>query len=247
MPVSSADDQWCRRYSPSSTATARLVCLPHAGGSAPYFRPVAMALSPSVDVLAVQYPGRLERRAEAPITDVGLLADEIHGILTRQPPLPTTIFGHSMGASIAFEVARRLEASGQPPVRVFASGRRAPSALRDEQVHLSDDNGLLAEVRKLNGTALSILDDEDLMRAALPVLRADYRAAETYRSAADVTISSPITVLTGDDDPKTTIEEAEAWDRHTTGGLETQVYPGGHFFLTTHAAEITGLLKKHFL
>jgi surfactin synthase thioesterase subunit len=246
MPESSADELWCRRYSPSSTAAARLVCLPHAGGSAPYFRPVAIALSPSVDVLAIQYPGRLERRSEAPITDVGRLADEIHLILLRQPPLPTTVFGHSMGASIAFEVARRLEGSGRPPVRVFVSGRRAPSAYRDERVHLSDDAGLLAEVRRLNGTASTILDDEELLRAALPVLRADYRAAETYWCDADVTIGSPITVLTGDDDPKTTMPEAQAWARHTIGSFDAQVFPGGHFFLTTHAAEITGLLKRHF-
>jgi surfactin synthase thioesterase subunit len=247
MPVPSADDNlWCRRYRPSSTATARLVCLPHAGGSAPFFLPVAAALSPGVDVVAIQYPGRQDRRAEPPLTNVAALADRIHDILLRQPTLPLTFFGHSMGASIGFEVIRRLEASGQQPAHLFASGRRAPSSYRHETVHLRDDEGILAEVRRLNGTASSLLNDDELMRAALPALRADYRAAETYQSPADVTIGCPITVLTGDADPKTTMGEANAWNRHTTGPCTVRTFPGGHFFLTAHATEITGQLKEHF-
>jgi surfactin synthase thioesterase subunit len=247
MPFSPADDKlWCRRYRPSTTAAARLVCLPHAGGSAPFFLPVASALSPAVDVVAIQYPGRQDRRAERPLTDVRALADRIHDIMLRQPPLPLTFFGHSLGASIAFEAVRRLQASGYQPVHLFASGRRAPSEHRDENVHLLSDNGILAEVRRLNGTASSVLNDDELMRAALPALRADYQAAETYRCAPGVTIGCPITVLTGDSDPKTTAPEASAWTGHTTGTCTVRTFPGGHFFLAAHAAEITDILAGHF-
>lgn len=247
MPVSSADDElWCRRYRPSGTAAARLVCLPHAGGSAPFFRPVAFALSPAVDVVAIQYPGRQDRRANRPLTDVRALADRIHDILLRQPPLPLTFFGHSLGASIAFEATVRLEASGHQPVHLFASGRRAPSEHRVETVHLRSDDGILAEVRRLNGTASSVLNDDEFMRAALPALRADYQAAETYWCAPEVTIGCPVTVLTGDADPKTTLTEAHAWTRHTTGTCTVRTFPGGHFFLTAHAAEINGILADHF-
>jgi len=242
----SADELWCRRYRPSRTAAARLVCLPHAGGSAPFFLPVAAKLSPDVDVVAIQYPGRQDRRMEQPLTDVRALADKIHAILLRQPPLPLTFFGHSLGAIIAFETIRRLEASGSPTVRLFASGRRAPSAHRDESVHRRDDNGILAEVRRLNGTASSLLSDDELMRAALPALRADYQAAETYRCDPEVTIECPVTVLTGDADPKTTLSEATAWERHTTGECTVRTFPGGHFFLTAHATEISDLLAGHF-
>jgi surfactin synthase thioesterase subunit len=243
---SAADDLWCRRYRPSRTAAARLVCLPHAGGSAPFFLPVASALSPAVDVVAIQYPGRQDRRTEQPLTDLRALADRIHDILLRQPPLPLTLFGHSLGAAIAFEVSHRLEASGRPPVRLFASGRRAPSRHRDENVHLRNDDGILAEVRALNGTASDLLGDDELMRAALPALRADYQAAETYRCAPGVTISCPVTVLTGDHDPKTTLAEANAWAGHTTSACTVHTFPGGHFFLMAHTAEIIGLLKDHF-
>jgi surfactin synthase thioesterase subunit len=247
MSNSAADGKlWCRRYHPAQNATSRLVCLPHAGGSAPFFRPVSAALGPTVDVVALQYPGRQERRAEQPISDMMILADHIYDILRGQPPLPLTFLGHSMGAVAAFEVTRRLEADGQPPVWLFASGRRAPSTHRDENVHLRDDAGIVAELRMLSGTASSLLGDDEMMRAALPALRADYKAAEVYRCAADVTVACPITVLTGDSDPKTTLDEAKAWSRHTTGAFDMQVYPGGHFFLTDHADQVIKLLHQHF-
>jgi surfactin synthase thioesterase subunit len=175
-----------------------------------------------------------------------VLADRIHGILRRQPEMPVTFFGHSMGAIVGFEVTRRLEADGHGPARLFASGRRAPSAWRDENVHLLDDAGILDEVRRLNGTASSLLGDDELMRAVLPALRADYRAIETYRCPPDVTVACPITALTGDSDPKTTAEEAAAWGRHTSGSFDLQVFTGGHFFLTEHTDEILKILDQHF-
>jgi surfactin synthase thioesterase subunit len=246
QPVLNAD-LWCRRYRPARNATARLVCLPHAGGSAPFFLPVAAALSPAVDVVAIQYPGRQDRRGEQPLDDMDALADGICAVLAGEPELPVTFFGHSLGAIVGFEVVRRLEAAGQAPVRLYASGRRAPSAFRDnEKVHLRDDAGILAEVRRLNGTASSVLGNDELMRAVLPALRADYRIAETYRCAPSDTVRCPVTVLTGDDDPKTTLDEANEWAPHTTAEFDLRVFTGGHFFLTQHVDAINQLLLSHF-
>jgi surfactin synthase thioesterase subunit len=247
MSELAADDAlWCRRYRPARKTAARLVCLPHAGGSASFFLPVSAALSPEIDVLAIQYPGRQDRRAERPINNMAVLADRVHDILRRQPEMPLIFFGHSMGAILAFEVTRRLEADGKGPVRLFASGRRAPSTYRDEMVHLRDDASILAEVRRLNGTASSVLGDDEMMRAALPALRADYVATETYRCAPETAVSCPISVLVGDNDPKTTLDEAKAWAAHTSGPFDLRVFSGGHFFLTGHADEITGILDEHF-
>jgi surfactin synthase thioesterase subunit len=247
MSQTSTDDAaWLRRYRPVPSPAARLVCLPYAGGSAPYFRPVALALDPAVDVVAVQYPGRQDRRQEAPISDMNELADRVAEILDRQPALPLTLFGHSMGAVLAFEVARRLEAEGRGPAHVFVSGRRGPSTHRDETVHLRDDRGIMDELRATEGTAAAILNDEEMMRAALPALRADYLATESYRCAPGVAIEAPITALTGDRDPKTTLDECRAWAGHTLGGFELQVYSGGHFFLADNGPEINGMLDRHF-
>lgn len=247
MPQHSSDDNlWCRRYRPAQSPATRLVCLPYAGGSAPYFRPTALALDPSVDVVAIQYPGRQDRRTERPIADMMELADRLYGILSRQPALPLTLFGHSMGAVLGFELARRLEADGNVPVHLFASGRRAPSTHRDEAIHLRDDAGILDELRQGDGTAAVVLNDEDMMRAALPALRADYRATETYRCPPNATVACPITALTGDNDPKTTVAEAEAWSAHTTGPFALHTYRGGHFFLADNAREVNALLAEHF-
>ncbi|MFF1462898.1 thioesterase II family protein [Streptomyces sp. NPDC058330] len=242
---SPGDELWCRRFHPAKNPAARLVCLPHAGGSASYFLPVASALSPDVDVLAIQYPGRQDRRSEQPIDDLAILADQLHGVLRRQPELPLTLLGHSLGATLAFEVARRLEADGHPPVRLFASGRRAPSTHRDEIAHRTDE-AIMAEVRRLSGTASALLADDEMMRAAMPALRADYKAAETYRCAPDVTVMCPITVLTGDSDPKTTLDEAKAWSLHTTGSFDLRVFAGGHFFISDRSKEVMQVLKQHF-
>lgn len=242
----SDDDLWCRRFRPAPNASSRLVCLPHAGGSASFFFPVSTALTPGVDVIAIQYPGRQDRGAETPIGDMAVLADRVHDVLRRQSGMPLTILGHSMGALLGFEVTRRLEADGHGPVRLYASGRRGPATCRDEKTHLRDDAGLIDEVRQLSGTASALLGDDEVMRAALPALRADYRANETYRCAPDVKVNCPISVLTGRDDPKTTLDEANAWALHTSRTFDLHVFEGGHFFLSDQPGAINALLQRDF-
>lgn len=105
-------------------------------------------------------------------------------------------------------------------------------------MHLLDDEGLLADVRKLSGTNAAILGDQELLRAALPAIRSDYRAAETYAYRPGPPLSCPITAFTGDNDPKTTVDEARAWSTHTTGPFDLKVYPGGHFFLADQQAAV---------
>lgn len=239
------DSLWIRRYHPRPDAAVRLVCLPHAGGSATFYHPVSASMPAEVDVLAVQYPGRQDRRGEPCAASIQELADQITSVLLPWTDRQLLFFGHSMGATLGFEVARRLERDhGVVPQALVASARRAPSCPRDESVHLRDDDGLIQEMRQLSGTDSTILDDVELIRMALPAIRADYRAAETYVYEPGPNLRCPVVSLVGDDDPKVTVDEARAWSRHTDASFEFHVFKGGHFYLTSHQKEILGLLAK---
>jgi surfactin synthase thioesterase subunit len=240
------DDRWIRRFVPSPEAASRLVCLPHAGGAASYYLPVAKGLAPAVDVLAIQYPGRQDRRTEPALGSVAELADGVFDALQPWTDKPITIFGHSLGGSIAFELTRRLEQAGVMPAALFVSGRRAPSTHREaENSYLLDDAGLIAEVKALGGASSHLLDDEDIRQMVLPAIRADYRAAETYRWTPGPKLATPIFMFTGDADPKVTSAEARAWREHTEGEFVLRVFPGDHFYLDQHAPEVIAAIAAH--
>lgn len=242
MTISLDASEWVRRFHPAPAAAARLVCFPHAGGAASYFHPVSAALAPSVEVLAVQYPGRQDRHAEAPVDDLFVLADRLADVLAPEIGGPVAFFGHSMGASLAFEVARRLEPRGTKLLTLFVSGRRAPTTHRDERIHEKGDDGLLAEVKRLGGTESAVLDDEDIRNLVLPALRSDYKAAELYHYRPGPDVGCPIVALIGDRDPKVTEAEARQWAERTSGSFELKTYPGGHFYLNDHAAAVIRLI-----
>lgn len=242
----SRSNDWIRRFHPSPEGAPRLVCLSHAGGSASFYYPVSKALSPWMEVLAVQYPGRQDRRLEPCIEDIGVLADRVCEALVDwtggEGPAPA-FFGHSMGATLGFEVAARLERGGRQAAHLFASGRRAPSTYRDERVHERDDAGVIGELRQLEGTELALLENPETRAMVMPAIRGDYTAIEAYRHTPGTVLGCPVTVLTGDRDPKTSLEEAKAWADHTTGGFDLLVYPGGHFFLLQHVPEVLKLIR----
>lgn len=238
LGIADTTDLWVRRYHPAPHARSRLLCLPHAGGSASYFFQVSRRLAPRIEVLAVQYPGRQDRRTEPCVETIDELADHVVRVVGPWTDRPLALFGHSMGAVVAFEVALRLERAGTVPAAVFASGRRAPSTYRDETVHLRDDDGIIAEVRTLSGTDSRIIDDDELIRMALPAIRADYKAVETYRHRPGPRLSCPIHALVGDADTKATVDEVRAWGDHTDGGFDLRVFPGGHFYLDHNVASV---------
>nr|WP_027341561.1 alpha/beta fold hydrolase [Hamadaea tsunoensis] len=221
-------------------AVADLVCLPHAGGSASFFHPLARLVAPRVRVLGVQYPGRQERRREPVVTDVREIAAGVLDALAGFGDRPVVYFGHSMGAVVAYEMA-----VVKSPAALVVSGRRAPSRYRDETVHRRDDAGVVAELRRLSGTHSALLADPEVLELILPAVRGDYQAIETYRHAdATPPLECPVTVLTGDTDPMVSADEAADWQRHARHPVDLRVYPGGHFFLVDHAVGIAETLVE---
>ncbi|MFJ2580981.1 thioesterase II family protein [Kitasatospora aureofaciens] len=247
MPSSAAvDSPWFRRFRPADSAPARIVFFPHAGGSASFYVDYATALSPYADVLVVQYPGRQNRFAEPTIHSVEELAEQVYQELRPWADRPLTLFGHSLGSAVCFEVARRFARDGVAgPEHIFVSAGRAPSRPRETEVHQLSDDALLAHIGELGGTDERLLADPELRALILPALRADYTAIETYQCEPDAIVPHPITALVGDDDERATADDAAPWARHTTGAFDLRVFPGGHFYLTEQAPPVLELLAAH--
>ena len=235
-------DRWLRRFRPAPEAGHRLVCFPHAGGSAGYFVPFAQALTPGVDVLAIQYPGRQDRFREPGVASVRELAERIHAVLRPYRDHPLSFFGHSMGAAVAFETARLLERDGVLLANLVVSGHRAPRRHRADEYRWRDDAAILAELRRLGGTDREVFADPELVQMVLPALRSDYHAVRTYRYEPGPDVSCPILALVGDADPRATPDELRPWAEHTTGSFELRVFPGGHFYLDEHRDAVLRLV-----
>ncbi|HKT00925.1 MAG TPA: alpha/beta fold hydrolase [Rugosimonospora sp.] len=238
MTAATARD-WLRCYRPRPAARLRLVCFPYATGSATFYRSWAGALPEHVELVAVQYPGRLDRISEPCVPDMETMVDTVAGVLPPVLDRPVALFGHSMGAAIAFEVAHRLRARyGVDPVRLYVSGRPAPEYHENGVKHRGPDDVLWAELSRLGGTSAEVLDHADLRAALMPALRGDYRLIETYRPVPAQPLPCPITALLGDADPEVTPVQAGAWAGHTTAGLTLKVFPGNHFYLVDHRAAV---------
>lgn len=237
-------EDWIRIYQPATADAPRLVCLPHAGGAATAFVGLAKRLTPQVEVLAVQYPGRQDRRHEPCIADIRALADAIQAALVPFTDRPLALFGHSMGALVAYELAQRLERDGDKRLLGFLpSGRRAPSSPRPEMTPTTDEE-ILADLQHLSGTDIRVLRDEDMLEIILPPLRADYGAVERYSHDPGSSIGCPTVACVGDGDPLTTIEEADDWRRHVDAPFQLRVFAGGHFYLNEREDDLARMLTR---
>jgi pyochelin biosynthetic protein PchC len=213
------------------------VAFPHAGGAASSCRWWIEHLPPAVDVLAARLPGREERISEPVTTDLDQLVTALAGALACEPAVPTVLFGHSFGASVAFEVACRLEASGAPVAGLVVSGRGAPPTRPPAPLALGDDE-LWADVRRLGGTEAAVLDDPAIRSIALPALRADYRMSQAYWRPAGLALRCPVLALVGDADPDVTVADLEPWSAVTAGPSAIRVLAGDHFFLYRQGADV---------
>ncbi|MFI5618582.1 thioesterase II family protein [Streptomyces sp. NPDC051567] len=222
------------------SAARRVVCFPHAGGSASFFRTWAKDLDPDVELEAVQYPGRENRLAEPLIASMGELAAGVAEALSADRRRETILFGHSMGAAVAYETLRLLEATGTSRVtRLCVSGREISGFSESVDSGPRGDDDLLATMADLGGTRSAVLDDPDLRAMVLDIVRNDYHLIDTYRPDPEATpVSAEVIALTGDRDPRVDVDQVKAWESVTTGAFSVRVFPGDHFYLTSHVTRL---------
>jgi surfactin synthase thioesterase subunit len=241
-----SDEVWFeRRRSGVGPLRLRLICLPHAGGTAAAYRGWSSLLPPDIEVLTVRYPGRQERFGEPCIESMDDLADSVIAALRPFLGTPLALFGHSMGAAVAYEIAARLQMRhGVRADLVAVSGRVAPQHVPASTIHLQDDETLVAEVRRMGGRHSAVFDHRELWELVLPPLRADYRLIENYRPEPLVQLRSPLVAYAGVGDPSFQEAGMRAWAELTTGQFELQVFPGDHFYLVPQEVALTQHLSQ---
>lgn len=231
---------WIRIVRPRPAARLRLLCVPWAGGGTSGYRDWPAHLPDDVEVAAVQLPGREARFAEPPVSSMEPLVDRLAAGVLDHLDRPFALFGHSMGALIAFELAVRLRSTGREPVRLFVSGARAPHLpprrVRDR--HTLPDPEFVATVRELGGMPPEVLGSPDLLDLVLPALRGDFALVETYIPRAGPVLHCPVSAFGGVDDAEVDRDDLAAWSRHTTRPSRVHLLPGGHFFVTSSREDL---------
>lgn len=229
--------KWLIVPRPNPRARIRLYCFPFAGGNSASYRTWPDGLWPDVEVRCVELPGRGGRlreplfRAAAPLVEA--MGDAFRADVSGR----YAFFGHSMGAILAFELARTMRRNRLPmPEMIFVSGHAAPHLPdRRKEWHKLPDDQLVRELRTLGGTPAEVFEHPELLELLLPIIRADLEVNELYAYVDEEPLDVPFVLFGGADDTDVPIEDLDAWGSQTTAGCEREVVPGDHFFL--HSAE----------
>ncbi len=223
------DDWFETKVNPK--AGFRLFCFPHVGGTHHVFRGWAKGLS-EAQVCPVLLPGRERRLNEQPCDRLSILVQTLADVIPDGKPF--AFFGHSMGALIAFELAREFRRRGRcGPAHIFLAALPAVHCMLhlDPPRYLLSDADFIEELRRVKGTPEEVLNDASLMEMLMPALRADYALLETYHYVDEGLLDCPITAFGGQEDDEAREQHLRAWAVYTTGRFGLHMFPGGHFFL----------------
>ena len=226
---------------PRPMATVRLICLPYAGGGAGVFQPWVAATPASIELYALQLPGREDRLAEPLHTSWPAMIGEAKAALDSLPRLPLALFGYSLGAVIALDLARWLTLA-KPGVlqQLFCAARPWPGAPTSERggLHALADDALVEALDQQYGSLSTSLLHPEIRELALPILRADLALLASHRFERSASLNCPVTVYGGRDDPVTPPAALEAWQAECAGPFTVAQFDGSHFFLETQRAAL---------
>lgn len=243
--------RWLGDRSGDPQIAVRLLCFPFSGGGASFYRPWIAALAPTIEVIPVQLPGR-EERFTSPAFDrmAPLVAALVAEVVPRLRDCPFAVFGHSMGALVAYEFARACALErGLHAVHAFVSGQLAPHlrALRGPMYDLPQ-GAFVDRLRSLGGTPDAMLASAELMEAFTPLLRADLAVGDTYEAPFDnERLTCPVTAFFGRDDVLTTPAGVRDWQAVTAQPFAAHEFPGGHFFLNDHRDALLHVIRTSLM
>lgn len=231
------------------SSNLQLIAFPHAGAGAGYFRSWAQFIPSYIELIGVQYPGREDRIFDEPVSDIKKLSLEIADDIQQQEYDQIILFGHSMGAILAYEVACHLQKNGMLIKYLFVSGQTEPTKTRKTLFYRSTDKELIHEVIRVSETSKEIFENKELREIFLSIIRNDYEAIETYSTETPTLLSTPITVLLGDDDTEVTYQEAISWSAYTKYRFDIYTFPGEHFFINKQLKQVIEIIidKLHLL
>ncbi|NGY62598.1 thioesterase [Lentzea sp. NEAU-D13] len=216
----------------SADVKVKLLCLPYAGAGASFYRHWQRQAGDALEIVPLQLPGRERLMDAEPYRDVHQAADGLLADLAPASGDRLALFGHSMGAVLAYELAHRLtRVPGVEVVRLFASGARAPFEQAGHGATGLADDEFLDRVAELTGYRDPMLELEELRELVLPVLRADIEMHERYAPSTDLALAAPITAVRAEDDPLVSREDVAAWEKVAGRGFESAEVPGGHMYL----------------
>lgn len=226
---------WIANARTNPGAGLRLFCFPYAGGSAALYHGWQQQLPPSVEVCAVELPGRGGRLKEAPFERIEPLVEAMAEALLPYLDRPFAFFGHSMGSLLAFEFARWLRRNSDlAPSHMFVSGHGAPHLRVSYPArHDLPEPEFLDELHRLNGTPPEVLSNPELMQLLMPILRADFAICEFYRYTDEPPLACSISVFGGLQDQEMNREKLEGWREQTARAFSLRMFPGDHFFINT--------------
>jgi len=225
----------------------QLICFPYAGAGASAYRQWADEFPEQIEVWVVHLPGRDQRISETPIRSLSCMVEATAAGLAPLLNAPFAFFGHSMGALLAFEIARlRRRAGLSLPAALAVSGHRAPH-LPDPGpvIHDLPRQSFVAELIRLNGVSEGVDNQPELLEVLLPMLRADFAACENYRFVSEAPLPCPILAFGGAHDSEASVEQIAAWRKHTVGAFWLRIFPGNHFFLHTARRELLDYIAEH--